>query len=217
MPDEDIFQRTFAPLWRPVYRMAEGGVASEGELGAACVRALARTLRKAGGFPELNDVAKIVDDAKKERDAQPLFAAGGLISASESFRLLRELEMRSGGHRVTKVGARAARTLLSQPNGSGERCDSASSSETLAERTCFDLADHHFFGRSRGYLVHRRFGNFEKERDWEHLVKEKMEEYGLKKLARQLVNKPDAKGLRVPKNARIRKSTAEILNEFVIG
>lgn len=210
MPDKDLFQRTFAAGWRRVYRLAEGAVSSNSELGAACITALAKTLRESKGCPGFNEIAEIVSNVEQERKSQPLFAAGGVLSLSKPLASIRQVEQKYKENRMTKVAARAARAFLVKEkgteNGAGEL------KQNLAERICLDLADHHFFGRGRNYLVQHRFGTFAQERDWEHDVKDKMKP-SLSKLADKLLKNPNSTTIRAPNRGGIRKSTQELLDE----
>ena len=210
MPDKDLFQRTFALGWRRVYRLAEGSVSSNSELGTACITALAKTLRESKGCPGFNEIAEIVSNVEQERKSQPLFAAGGILSLSMPLASIRQVEHKYKENRVTKVAARAARAFLVKEkgteNGAGEL------KQNLAEKICLDLADHHFFGRGRNYLVQHRFGTFAQELDWEHDVKDKMKP-SLSKLADKLFKNPNSTTIRAPNRGGIRKSTQELLNE----
>lgn len=217
MPDKDIFQRTFAPGWRRVYRIAEGAVSTDSEISAACVTALTKSLRE--GCPGLKEIAEIVNITEQERKSKPLFVAGGLLSLSKPFALIRQVEQKYKGQRVTKVMARAARTLLVQKkeiktNGK------LGLIQNLVEEMCLDLLDHQFFGRGRNYLVQRRFGSFSQEREWEYNVKEQMKP-SLSKLAALVVNllknSNSMSRLRAPSSQRIRKSTRELLDEPLTG
>ena len=210
MPDKDLFQRTFAPGWRKVYRMAEGAASSDLEIGTACVTALAKSLRESKGCPGFNDFAEIVSNAEYERASQPLFAAGGVLNLSKYLASIRRTEQKYKEYRATKVAARAARSLLAKDEVGTN--NTARVTQNLAEKVCLDLVNHHFFGRGRNYLVQRRFGSFAEERNWEHDVKEKMKP-SLSKLAAKLAKNPISTNIRAPNRAGIRKSTQELLDE----
>jgi hypothetical protein len=58
MPDKDLFQRTFARGWNKVYRLAKDGAGDDSEVGAACVAAVAKSLRETKGCPGFNDFSQ---------------------------------------------------------------------------------------------------------------------------------------------------------------
>jgi hypothetical protein len=213
MPDKDLFQRTFAPGWRRVYRMADGGKISEVELGAASVTALAKSLRESKGCPGFNELMEIVSNVEHEHKNQPLFAAGGLLNLSKPLEAIRQIELKYEEHRVTKVATRTARAFLAK--GINTVSDDRTLKQDLAERICLDLVDHHFFGRGRNYFVQHRFGNFTQEREWEYHVKEQMKS-SLSKLAARLVKNPNATNIRAPNRIGMRMSTQELLDEPLI-
>jgi hypothetical protein len=210
MPDKDLFQRTFAPGWRKVYRLSRDAAGSDSEVSDACVAAVAKSLRESKGCPGFNEIAHIVTDVENERSSQPLFAVGGVINLSNPLASIRQVEEKYKQNRMTKVAARAARSLLASEKLIENGTDWPK--HKLAEKICLGLADHHFFGRGRNYLVEQRFGTFAEERAWENGVKEKMKA-SLSKLAVKLVNNPNAANIRAPGRIGIRRSTQELLNE----
>jgi hypothetical protein len=108
MPDQDRFEKSFAPGWRKVYRLAKGGIASEAELGDACITAIAHSLRQSGGCPGLQDIANVLQSFVRDRRVVPLLSAANRSTLTEPFEALRRVERQRGGHRVTKVAVRAA-------------------------------------------------------------------------------------------------------------
>lgn len=209
MPDKDLFQRTFAPGWRKVYRLAKGAAGSDSEFSAACVAAVAQSLRESKGCPGFKEIAQIVTNVEYERRSQPLFAAGGVINLSKSLASIWQVEEKYKQNRMTKVAARAARSLLAREkltqNGTELK-------QNPAEKICLCLADHHFFGRGRNYLIEHRFGIVVEEREWENGVKEKMK-MPLPKLAANLVRNPNSTNIRAPGRRGIRRPTRELLHE----
>jgi hypothetical protein len=111
---------------------------------------------------------------------------------------------------------RAARRILVRSSREGGLPGSeAKLTRTLAEQTCLDLVDHHFFGRARAYLVGERFSSFHEARAWEQTVKKAMN-LGVQKIADRLSEDPSAAHLRAPKRTVARRSTQAILNESLI-
>lgn len=209
MPDKDLFQRTFARGWRKVYRLARDGAGDDSEVSAACVAAAAKSLRETKGCPGFNEIAQIITNSNHERKSQPLFAAGGVINLSGPVEQVRQVEECHQQNRMTKIAARAARSLLARETLIGNDADLK---QSFAEKICNDLVDHHFFGRARNYLTEHRFGNFTEERKWETGVKEKLKG-SLTKLASNLVKNPSSQNIRAPGRKGFRKSTQELLNQ----
>jgi hypothetical protein len=209
MPDKDLFQRTFAPGWRRVYRLARDGAGDDSEIGAACVTAAAKSLRETKGCPGFKEIAQIVTDIDHDRRTQPLFVAGGAFNLSEPLASIRQVEERYQQNRMTKIAARAARSLLARETVTGS---DALLRQNLAEKICQDLIDHHFFGRGRNYLTEHRFGSFAEERKWEIRVKEKLKE-SLSKLAANMVSNPNSPIIRAPGRKGFRKTTQELLDQ----
>jgi hypothetical protein len=61
VPDQDRFERGFAPGWGKVYRLAKGGIASEAEIADACISALAHCLRQSGGCRSLQNIVNVLE------------------------------------------------------------------------------------------------------------------------------------------------------------
>ena len=216
MPDQDRFERGFAPGWRKAYRLAKGGIASEAEIADACISALAHCLRQSGGCPSLQDIVNVLQSFVQGGAARPSLSVAGGHALTEAFEALRRIERQPEGHRATRVAVRAAMSLLVRSSREGGLPDSeAGPTQVLAEQTCMDLVDHHFFGRARAYLVGERFTSFHEARAWEQTVKKAMS-LGVQKLAVRLSEDPSAAHLRAPKRTVARRSTRDILNESLI-
>ncbi len=209
MPDKDLFQRTFAPGWRKVYNLANNAAGGDSEVCAACGAAVAKSLRESKGCRGFKEIAQIVTDVVHERRTQPLFAAAGAINVSRALATIRQVEEKHKQNRTTKIAARAARSLLAKQVMTG---NSGELRQNLAEKICQDLADHHFFGRGRNYLIAHRFGDIGEERKWESGVKEKQKAY-VSKLAANLAKNPNSTKIRAPGRKGIRKPTRELLDE----
>jgi hypothetical protein len=209
MPDKDLFQRKFARGWRKVYRLAKDRVGDDSEVGSACIAALAKSLRESKGCPGFNDFAQIITDCDHERNSQPLFAAGGIINLSDSLALIRKVEENYQQNRMTKIAARAARSLLTKEIFYG---NDAKLKQNLAEKICQELINHHFFGRGRNYLTEHRFGSFTEEYRWETSVKEKIKD-SISKIATNLVKNPESPNIRAPGRKGVRITTEELLDQ----
>jgi hypothetical protein len=217
MPDQDRFERGFAPGWGKVYRLAKGGITTEAELSDACITALAYSLRQSAGCPGLQDIVNVLQGFVGSQGVPPLLSVTSGPTLTEAFEALRRIERQQGGHRTTKVAVRAAMSIVVQLSRQSNSHDSkATLGQMLSEQTCLGLVDHHFFGRARAYLVGERFSSFHEARAWEQTVKKAMST-GMSKLAARLWENPAAAHLRAPKRAVPRRSTRDILNDFLIG
>src|SRR5215472_17217254 len=177
VPDQDRFERGFAPGWRKVYRLAKGGIASEAELSDACITALARCLRQSSGCPGFRDIAGVLQSVVGVQGGLPLLstASRSTLSGSGAFDAMRAIERQQRGHRVTKVAVRAAMAIAVRSSREGTLPRSETElTQALAEQTCMGLVDHHFFGRARAYLVGERFSSFHEARAWEQTMKKAM-------------------------------------------
>jgi hypothetical protein len=213
VPDQDRFERGFAPGWRKVYRLAKGGIASEAEIADACIFALAHCLRQSGGCANLQDLVNVLQSFAQGRATPPSLSGAGGHALTEAFEALRRIERQQGGHRVTKVAMRAAMSILVRSSRRGDALYSeAGQIRALVEQICMSLVDHHLFGRARAYLVGEWFASFHEARAWEQTVKKAMS-LGVQKLAARLSKDPRAAHLRAPKRTVARRSTRELLDD----
>ena len=86
----------------------------------------------------------------------------------------------------------------------------------FAERVCDAVIENGFFSRAGTHLVEEgRFSNLQEFRNWQGKI-EAMIEPSVAKVAKQLVQRPDAKGLRAPNRMSKKKTTSELLGENLI-
>jgi hypothetical protein len=217
VPDGDRLERSFAPGWRRIYRLAKGGIASEAELADACLTALARCFRQSGGCPGFQDIADILQTLVQNQGALPSRSEIGGARLSLAFEALGRTERQQGGHRVTKIAVRAAKSMLVRSSRESNRSSFQSGlTQTLVEQICIGLVDHHFFGRARAHLVRERCSSIHEARAWEQAVKKAMS-LGVQKIAARLSKDPSAAHLRAPKRSVARRSTRGILSESLTG
>ncbi|MBI4333993.1 MAG: hypothetical protein HY673_22245 [Chloroflexi bacterium] len=140
-----------------------------------------------------------------------------MLDDRRAFDSLRKIEIDNGGHRMTRVAARAAQRLLAKSvaSGSGTRPGSQLHRD-LAEAICWEVVDHHFFGRARELLIQHRFGDAASERQWEQVVKGAMQ-LPLSRLASGFASDPTAQRLRAPRRSDKRLSTKQMLDEPLTG
>jgi hypothetical protein len=96
VPDQDRFERGFAPGWRKVYRLAKGGIASEAELSDACISALAHCLRQSRGCASLQDLVNVLQSFAQDRATPPSLSMAGGHTLTEAFEALRRIERQRG-------------------------------------------------------------------------------------------------------------------------
>jgi hypothetical protein len=202
VPDQDRFERGFAPGWGKVYRLAKGGIASEAEIADACISALAHCLRQSGGYRSLQNIVNVLESFVQGRAARSSPSVAGGHTLTEAFEALIRIERQQGGHRVTKVAVRAAMSILVRSSREGDApCSEAGLTRALTEQTCMGLVDHHFFGRARAYPV----GQLHEMRAREQAIKKAMS-VGVQKLAARLSEDSSAAHLRAPKRTVARRS-----------
>lgn len=200
MPDLDMIDRISAPGWHKPYRLLANGEATPEEIGRAILHSLCRSLRLYGGVPGLGGIADVVEQV-----------LAGECGATEAFRRLRAIESTANGHRHTRLATRAAsRQIVEIEQGTGFDRDPA---VAIAERSCYELIDHHLFGRVRPALIGERFASHDEARACERACMESVAPY-VARLAEDLAHDPGAPRLRAPRMPRsVRRSTVDLLDE----
>ena len=200
MPDLDIIERAAKRGWGGATRMYAGGLASADEMRGPILKALAKSLRDAGGLPGLNDLSMIVGRV-----------CNGDLSARAAFTEMRTVEREYGGHLHTKVAAEAVCTLIVEL--SQDSTMFIEPATAVAERFLTRLVDHHLFGRARPFLVGQRFADYGDALQEENACRSALAPH-VRKLAAGLVRDPTGKSLRAPSVQRSHhRPTAELLNE----
>lgn len=203
MPEGDRFERAFRAGWRSVYQLARDGKVSDEEITDKLVKALAKNMREADGVPGLPEMTQMIADC---RPATLLESYGALD------RLVREYD----GHRHAKIAADVAKSLIVQ-SLSGTAGVGGDISTQFAARVCDAVMDNGFFARAGTSLVEEgRFSSAQEFREWQGKI-EGMIEPSVAKVAKQLVQRPDAKGLRAPNRMSKKKTTSELLGENLLS
>ena len=203
MPEGDRFERAFRAGWRSAFRYARDGIASPEEIADKLVKALAKNLRDTSGVPGFPDMTQLITDC----------SPATLLDSYEALdRLVREYD----GHRHAKIAADVAKSLivqsLSETAGIGGNI-----STQFAERVCEAIVDNGFFAKAGTSLVEEgRFSNLQEFREWQGEI-ERMIEPSVAKVAKQLVQRPDAKSLRAPNRMSRKKTTSELLGENLLS
>ena len=203
MVERDRFEKQFGPGWRSAYRYArEGNVPLEG-ICDKLVSTLSRTLRDRGGFPAFDEMAHILAEGR-DRDLMPAFGA------------LDGLREREDGHLHTKIAAEVAKSLFVQGETAGRDAEPAEVRGRFAEALCSALVERYFFAKARQpLLAERRFDSLEESAGWQSRVEEILRPQ-LSRIADQLVQNPDARGLRAPNRLTRKESTGDLLAENLL-
>ena len=200
MPELDRFERIFQPGWRSAYQHAREGKASVEEIGDKLVKTLAKTLRSSEGVPGLPAMAGIV-------------AAGDGVSILEQFNALDDI-VRDRGH--SKVAAEVAKSFLVQQDASAGAPSYEDAVRQLNSGVCVALVGHYFFANARQHLVAEgKIVDHGEAREWQAQI-ERVIQPPIEKIATQLVQRPDAKGLRAPRSMVRKKSTNSLLEEELL-
>ena len=203
MVERDRFEKQFGPGWRSAYRYArEGNVPLEG-ICDKLVYALAQTLRENGGIPAFDEMAHILAEGR-DRDLMPAFGA------------LDDLREREDGHLHTKIGAAVAKSLFVQGEAAGRDAEPAEVRGRFAEALCYALVERNYFAKARQpLLAEGRFDSLEESAGWQSRVEEKLRPQ-ISRIADQLVQKPNAGGLRAPNRLTRKESTGDLLAENLL-
>ena len=202
MPELDRFERTFQPGWRSAYQHAREGKASVEEIGDKLVKTLAKTLRSSEGVPGLPAMAGIV-------------AAGDGVSILEQFNALDDI-VRDRVHRHSKVAAEVAKSFLVQQDASAGAPSYEDAVRQLNSGVCVALVGHYFFANARQHLVAEgKIVDHGEAREWQAQI-ERVIQPAIEKIATQLVQRPDAKGLRAPRSMVRKESTSSLLEEELL-
>lgn len=197
MPDLDRVERNLPPAWRAPYKLVKGHHPLE-EVARAVLKVLSGTLRREGGVPRLGELAKVV----QQRDA-------GLLDDRRLSSVAFMLEQRM----VTRTERLAVVALL-RPEVSGPASVLLGPPDVrLAEGLLVRMVENTLFSQQRDYLIGRRFTSRQEAIAFETNLMSILRPH-LANLARRLVRKPSADGLRAPSFSRSpRKSTAALLDQ----
>ena len=199
MPEGDRFERSLGAGWRSAFRlvMDEGTAA---EVNDKLIESLAKALRRHGGIPGLEEIAAVVE---RQHESSPMVVYGALD------RIVRD----HGGHRHTAIAADIAKSSFTLSGLDAGATAPGDMAQRIAVRACTALADHYFFGRTRERLITEgRLRDHAEAQGWRNQTIEAIRPR-IEKIARQLLQSPDATGLRAPNRETPRKSTSDLLGE----
>ena len=199
MPEGDRFERSLGPGWSSAFRLMRDE-ASAAEVNDKLIESLARALRTNGGIPGLEAITAVV---ARQHQTSPMAV----------YEALDGIARHHVGHRHTRVAAEVAKSsfvLSGLDSGATAPGDMA---QRVATRVCIALVDHYFFGRTREHLITEgRLRDHADAQGWRSQTIEAIRPR-LEKVARQLLQSPDASGLRAPNRDTPRKSTSDLLRE----
>ena len=202
MPEEDRFERQFRAGWVAAARYIRDGKASIEEIGDKLTKTLAKRLRDASGVPGFDDMVGIIERTK----------GSNLLYA---FDALDDIVRRHDGNLHSKVAAEVAKSVMvQQPNEAA--AGNGAPAEYFAENVCAGLFEHNLFSRAESPLISEgRFSSREEFRAYQERLAQQMMP-GIRKIAEQLAQNPDGKGLRAPNRKASRQSTSAILAEDLL-
>ncbi len=202
MAELDRFERTLKPGWRAAYRLARAAVASDEEIGDKLVKTLTKTLREGAGVPGLSAMVEIV-------------AAADELSILEQFNALDAI-VKGHGDRHSKVAAEVAKSFLVQPNIYAGAIEPNSAVHQLIAGVCVALVEHYFYANARQHLITEgKIADHEGARLWQAQI-ERLVQPAIEKIADQLADNHDAKGLRSPRRMVRKESTIRLLEEELL-
>jgi hypothetical protein len=185
MPDDDRIPTYLTTRWRKVLRYLQGRESAERTAGAV-TGALAATLRSAHGVPGIQGIAAQMQ----------VTAAAGTVTRS---RVPDSAEAR--WHAPTDIAERAAAALAATMPEKLALVSPEEAALLLARRLLADLAFHYGFDRMAPLLLRERTHDAGELRS---LLAEILTSDQVSKLAKRLLRRPDAAGLRAPRRSRQR-------------
>ena len=208
MAENDRFERSYRAVWRKAYIRARQDTGLISETSDILTKALAKNLRDWDGVPGFHKISQIIDEGAWQRvmNADQIEGASALLDA---FDRLENIVREHGGHRHTRLAADAAISMIATG-------DLAGFDGSFSERTCEKIVNHRFFGNAPTHLVSEgRFADFEHAEKWRQDVMRSLRPQ-IQKIAKQLEQNPDGKGIRAPKRQTPTESTHSLLEENLV-
>ena len=203
MVEQDRFERQFGAGWLSAYRYARDGNVPLESICDKLVSALSKTLRESGGIPAFDEITHILTAGR----GLDLIAAFGALDD------LRELE---NGHLHTKIGVEVAKSLRVQWEATDWNMATAAVPGRFAEALCSALVERNYFAKARHpLLAEGSFESYEQMTGWQSRVEEILRPQ-LSRIADQIGQKPDARGLRAPNRLTKKERTGDLLAENLL-
>ena len=202
MPEGDRFERSFRAGWRSAYNYTRGGGASLEEIGDKLIQTLAKNLREAGGVCTLPEMTQIVADSNPQ-------------SLLNRFRALDRIVREHNGHIHIRIAAEVAKSFAVQSPSMGTGLG-GDVPRQFAQGVCEAIMENGFFAKAGTQLIAEgKFSNLQEFREWQGRVERTMSP-SIAKVADQLIQRPNANGLRAPNRMSKKKATSEILGENLL-
>ena len=203
VPEKDRFERSLGAGWCAVYQHVKNRSITPEEINDKIVKTLTKYLRDSSGVPGFQAMMGVI-------------AAPPGSSLSESFVAIDQIVGGESGHRHTKVAAKEAKSLLVRRLASGGTLEPQDLSHRFAAKVCFALVEHYFFARVCPKLTaDGRFVDHNEACVWQEQVERDIQA-SIGKIAGQLLQQTDGKGLRAPRRTAPKMSTSDLLAEQLI-
>lgn len=199
MPEGDRFERSLGAGWSSVFRvMRDEGTAAE--VNDKLIESLAKALRRHGGIPGLEEIAAVVE---RQHASSPMVV----------YEALDRIVRNHGGHRHTLIAADIAKSSFVLSGLEAGAAAPGEMAQRVAIQSCIALVDHYFFGRTRERLITEgRLQDHAEAQGWRSQTIEAIRPR-IEKVAHQLLQRPDATGLRAPNREAPKESTSDLLHE----
>lgn len=199
MPEGDRFERSLGAGWRTAFRLVvDAGTAAE--VNDKLIESLPKALRRHGGIPGLEEIAAVVE---RQHKSSPMAVYEALD------RIVRD----HGGDRHTVIAADIAKSSFMLSGSDTGATAPVNMAQRMAVRACTALVDHYFFGRTRERLITEgRLRDHAEAQEWRSQTLEAIRPR-IEKIARRLLENPDATGLQAPNRETPKLSTNDLLRE----
>jgi hypothetical protein len=199
--------------WRTPARLTNAH-ADDDTVARAATRALAQTLREAGGCPHLEDITTVVLDVHRELTQAPLLfqdPAASHATLKSAYERLNSIEMKADRHNHTVFAADVARAYIVKTLHANLASGPADAiADAIATGFCLRMVEHYYFDIQRTLIIGSRFHNYEEARAWENDVKERMAPK-VAKIARDILRDSTGQTVKTPRWPKVSRSTAELL------
>lgn len=198
VPENDRFEWSLGAGWCALYQHVKNGSATSEEINDRIAKTLTKYLRERSGVPGFQNMMNVIV-------APPGF------SLSESYVALDRIVEGESGHRHSKVAAKEAKSLLNWNLGSGGTMDPHGLSHQFAANVCIALVKHYFIDRVCPQLIaDGKFADSAQAHEWQKQIESDIRPH-IDKIADQLIQKTDGRGLRAPRRTAPKLSTSDLL------
>ena len=203
MPELDRFERSFRAGWIRPYRLARHEPESVGKLSDELMSALCGNLRKFGGIPGLSSLFDAVQSTATGAQMDGFAAVDAVVQAHR-------------GELHTRIAGDVAKSMLAGTAENGAGADDVTVDDLIVQ-TCWSIFDCSYFAKARINLIEEGvFTDLGDALRQELEVKDRLKSR-VGKVAAQLAEQPDARGLRTPNRTVPQQSTEELLDDDLLG